>query len=75
MDPAYLEAEERERRGIHRLPANLGEAIEALEQDSVLIEALGCGLAAPYLAIRRSDWELFSNHDEQFELKHHFYKY
>ncbi len=75
VDPASLEGNERERRGIHRLPSNLGEAIEALEQNSVLIEALGSGLAAPYLAIRRSDWELFSNHDEQFELKHHFYKY
>ena len=75
MDPASLEADERERQGIHRLPANLGEVIEALEQDSVLMEALGSGLTASYLAIRRSDWELFSNHDEQFELKHHFYKY
>ena len=32
-------------------------------------------LAPPYLATRRRDWELFSSQDEQFELKHHFYKY
>ncbi len=75
VDPATLSPEELESRGISRLPANLGEAIQALEQDSILMDALGNGLTAPYLAIRRSDWELFSSNDEDFELRHHFYKY
>ena len=75
VDPATLSPEELESRGISRLPANLGEAIQALEQDSILMDALGNGLTTPYLAIRRSDWELFSSNDEDFELRHHFYKY
>jgi glutamine synthetase len=75
VDPATLSPDELESRGIRRLPANLGEAIEALENDPVLLDALGPGLARPYLAIRRADLELFSRHDEAFELRHHFYKY
>jgi glutamine synthetase len=75
VDPATLSPDELASRGIRRLPANLGEAIEALENDPVLLDALGPGLAWPYLAIRRADFELFSRHDEAFELRHHFYKY
>ena len=75
VDPGTLSPEERERRGIHRLPTNLGEAAQALSQDTVLMDALGPLLAESYLAVRRSDWEIFSNNDEAFELKHHFYKY
>lgn len=75
VDPGTLSPEERESRGIHRLPANLGEAAHALSQDTVLTDALGPMLADSYLSVRRSEWELFSNNDEAFELKHHFYKY
>ncbi|MFQ6030612.1 MAG: glutamine synthetase family protein [Dehalococcoidia bacterium] len=75
VDPATLTAEELADRSIHRLPADLGEAIQALEQDPMLLEALGSGLCSAYLAIRRADWQLFSSKDEAFELKHHFYKY
>jgi glutamine synthetase len=75
VDPATLSPDELASRAIRRLPANLGEAIEALENDPVLLDALGPGLARPYLTIRRADLELFSRHDEAFELRHHFYKY
>ena len=75
VDPSTLSPEELESRGIRRLPSNLGEAIEALENDPVLMEALSPVLAHSYLAVRRGDWELFSANDEAFELKHHFYKY
>jgi glutamine synthetase len=75
MDPSGLSPKELERRGIGRLPANLKEAIEALESDPVLLEAMGPLLAHSYLAIRRGNWELFSRNDVNFELKHHFYKY
>jgi glutamine synthetase len=75
VDPATLTLEELEQQGIQRLPANLAEAIGALERDEVLTEALGSDLARSYLAIRRGDLELFSTRDEAFELDHHFYKY
>lgn len=75
VDPSSLSEQERESRGIHSLPSNLGEAIEALEADDVLTDALGPVLTTSYLAIRRADWQLFSGEDAAFELKHHFYKY
>ena len=75
VDPATLTPEQLEVRGIQRLPSNLGEAVTALENDHVLMDALAPGLSSSYLAIRRADLELFSNNDTAFELKHHFYKY
>ncbi|MCI0879456.1 MAG: glutamine synthetase, partial [Chloroflexi bacterium] len=75
VDPATLSADQLAARGIQRLPSNLGEAIAALENDRVLLDALGPTLAGSYLAIRRADRDLFSNNDTAFELKHHFYKY
>ena len=75
VDPSTLSPQELDRRGIARLPSNLGESIEALEGDRLLMDALGPTLAGSYLAVRRADWELFSSHDEAYEIKHHFYKY
>jgi glutamine synthetase len=75
VDPATLSFDELKKRGIRRLPHNLREAVEALEADLVLMEALGPDLTRSYLAVRRGDLELFSGHDEAFELRHHFYKY
>ena len=75
VDPARLTAEELASRGIRRLPATLMEAIGALEADSTLTDAMGLALANSYLAIRRADWDLFSQHDAEFEVRNHFYKF
>ncbi len=75
VDPVTISEEERERRGMHRLPTHLGEAIAALEHDTVLLDALGSTLAQAYLAIRRGVLEFFTGKDDAFELHHHFYKY
>ena len=74
-DPTLLDPEELARRGIRRLPASLLEATKALEEDSVLIEAMGPALSGSYLAIRRADWNIFSKQDVEFEIRNHFYKY
>ena len=74
-DPARLTADELAARGIERLPSTLLDAIHALEADTTLTDALGPLLADSYLTVRRSDWELFSGHDADFEIRHHFYKY
>ncbi|HLH24461.1 MAG TPA: glutamine synthetase family protein [Chloroflexota bacterium] len=75
VDPALLSDDERAARGIRRLPASLGEALDALEADAVLMEALGDLLRRSYLAVRRSEWEAFSREDAAFEQQHHFFKY
>jgi glutamine synthetase len=58
-DPGHLSAEERRANGIDRLPENLGEAIAHLQQDSLLLTALGAELAQAFLAVRTAEWEFF----------------
>jgi glutamine synthetase len=54
VDPATLSDEERDSKGIYPLPANLDEALDALERDEVLIEALGEPLVRTHLAVGRA---------------------
>ena len=61
--------------GIVRLPETQAEALDALEADSVLADALGEGLLRSYVAVRRSEWESYSAEDEAFEHQGHFLKY
>ena len=75
VDPATLDERERERRGIVGLPTTQEEALDALESDPVLIEALGPVLAESYLAVRRSEWAAYSAGDAAFEQQGHFEKY
>ena len=75
IDPANYSEEERASRGIRRFPTTLKEALDNLEQDPVLIEALGPLLSRAYLAVKRLEWESFSKEDLAFEMKHHFWKF
>ena len=75
IDPASLSDREREELGAVRLPASLGEAIDNLERDTVLLEALGERLAASYIAVKRSNIEAFAAQDEAFEFRQHFSKF
>jgi glutamine synthetase len=75
VDPATIPEAERERRGIRRLPATQREALDALEADAVLVGALGPVLARSYLAVRRSEWDAYSEGDDEFEQQGHFLKY
>ena len=49
--------EQRRAKGIDLLPQNLGQALDALGEDNVLLEAMGEQLAASYMAVRRYEWE------------------
>jgi glutamine synthetase len=75
VDPATMTEEEREQRGILPLPASQQEALDALEADRILMDALGPTLAGSYLAVRRSEWAAYSAGDEAFEQQGHFAKY
>jgi glutamine synthetase len=57
VDPATMGEEERANRGILALPASLGEALDALERDEVLTEALGEPLVRTHLAVGRGQVE------------------
>jgi glutamine synthetase len=75
VDPATIAEEERAQRGIVRLPATQAEALDALEADRLLCDALGPVLAGSYLAVRRSEWAAYSAGDAAFEQQGHFEKY
>ena len=75
VDPATIDADERERRGIRRLPTTQDEALNELAADELLLDALGPTLAESYLAVRRSEWAAYSEGDEAFEQQGHFSKY
>lgn len=54
-----------------RLPGSLEEALDALEADKVLMEALGPLRRCAYLAVKRSEAAAFAAEDASYELFHH----
>ena len=56
IDERNYTEEERAARGIKRFPTTQAEALAALEQDEVLMEALGPILSQSYLAVKRSEY-------------------
>lgn len=57
LDPGTLTEEERQRQHIEALPTSLVRALEHLEKDALLLDALGPDLARAFLAVRRAEWE------------------
>ena len=54
VDPATLDEDERANRGIRPLPASPDEALDALEGDAVLVDAIGEPLVRTHLAVARA---------------------
>ncbi|MBA2680839.1 MAG: glutamine synthetase [Ktedonobacteraceae bacterium] len=75
IDPGNYSEDEHERLGIHLFPASLDEALDALEQDQVLLDALGPLLAESYIAVKRKESAFFTDKSPQEETLQHFYKY
>lgn len=76
VDPSSLSDAERARLRVQRLPASLGEALDALQADTVLMDALGPLRSSAYLAVKRSEVADFAAHDDdRYESFHHFTKF
>jgi glutamine synthetase len=75
IDPGNYSDEERLKRGIRRLPTSLDEALDELEHDDVLKEALGPLLATSYIAVKRNETAFFKEKTPEEEAQQHFYKY
>lgn len=69
QDPDSLSAAERSERGIERYPETLSEALDALEADEVLQDALGEPLFQSFVAIKRAQWEDFNGSVTDWELE------
>jgi glutamine synthetase len=74
-DPARMSAEDLERSKVRPLPTTMAEALDELEKDEVLLEAMGDLRARGYLGIRRSEEAAFAAEDEAFEIRSHFYRF
>jgi glutamine synthetase len=75
IDPATLSDAEREARGLLRYPLTMVEALDALEEDELLVGALGEQLWRAYLAVRRSEAEAYGAADADVRQRGHFLKY
>ncbi len=75
VDPGSLPEAERVAKGIRPLPRSQREALDALAADEVLTGAMGDVLAGAYLAVRGSEWDVYSAADEELEQQGHFQKY
>ena len=51
------------------------DALDQLERDPVLVDALGPLLARSFLAVKRAEWAAFSKESVDFEVRHHFGKF
>ena len=75
VDPATLSSSERTRLSVGRLPSSLGEALDALEADPLLMSALGPLRSTAYLAVKRSEVEHFGRDDSAYECYHHWMRF
>ncbi|HEY6410176.1 MAG TPA: glutamine synthetase, partial [Ktedonobacteraceae bacterium] len=60
---------------VRRLPTTMADALNELERDQLLMEAMGDLMRRSYLAVRRSEEKAFAEQDADFETRNHFYKF
>lgn len=57
------------------LPATLGEACDAFEQDTYIQEVLGEHISKKYLEAKRKEWHEYCRHVSDWETESYLYKY
>lgn len=55
--------------GIGTLPANLGQALTAMKNGTIVKEALGDKFMQDFLKIKEADWMDFNHHVSEFEIR------
>jgi len=68
-DVGHLSAEEAAARGLEFLPRTLPEALDALEADGVMAEALGPVIFSEFLKVKRSELAAYNLHVHPWERK------
>jgi len=64
FSPAQLKEQ-----GIGVLPQNLNEALDALESNQVIRDALGDGLSSEFLEMKRTEWMEYQRHVSDWEIQ------
>lgn len=60
--------------GIQELPADLGEALDAFEQDEYLKEVLGKHITEKYIEAKRAEWADYRSQVTSWEIDNYLYK-
>ncbi len=74
-NPHDMDEAEREARGIRRYPTTLAEAVAELEQDQVLLDALGAERAHEFMGVRRAEWDDLGHASLDRQIAAHFRRY
>lgn len=69
QEPDAMSSEAREELGITALPAGLGEAIAAMEQDPLIRQTLGERFVRSYLEAKRAEWKEYMPQVTQWEVE------
>ncbi len=64
-----LSEEEKIKRGFRTLPSTLKDAIEALKEDPVILEALGDHIAKKYIEAKEKEWDEYRTSISDWEIK------
>jgi glutamine synthetase len=67
VDTYTVGDDELARRGVHRLPRNLGEAIDAFEADELARATFGDEFHASFVKLKRSEWDAYSTVISEWE--------
>jgi len=70
-----VSTEELRGEGVELLPGTLSEALDALEKDSVILDALGSPYAEYYLQCKREEFKEYHDSVSQWELDHYLQVY
>lgn len=69
-----MDSKERETLKIDTLPANLNEAVDELERDSLLCEVLGKHISEKYVEAKRAEWEDYCKQVTEWEIDNYLYR-
>ncbi|MCP3957220.1 MAG: type I glutamate--ammonia ligase [bacterium] len=70
-----MSAREKRRLKIKELPGDLSSALDRLEKDKVMLEALGGHIAEHYVAAKRQEWADYISHVHPWEQERYLHGY
>jgi glutamine synthetase len=69
-----MSEEEKERRGIECLPADLHAAVLELKKDSFIREVLGEHVTEKYIEAKEAEWQQYTQQVTAWEIDEYLYK-
>jgi glutamine synthetase len=70
-----MDAERIVEKGITELPGSLGEALDEMEKDTVIAEALGDHVFSRYVEAKREEWDEYRTQVTQWEMQRYLEAY